>query len=51
MNQLFSLLLKKIEESSLNNVDVSAAESLSGESLREFETVSELINAHILNIT
>ena len=44
-------LLKKIEESSLNNVDVSAAESLSGESLREFETVSELINAHILNIT
>jgi signal transduction histidine kinase/CheY-like chemotaxis protein/HPt (histidine-containing phosphotransfer) domain-containing protein len=44
-------LLKKIEESIQNDIDIGTVGSLAGESFTEFEVVSELINDHILKIS
>jgi hypothetical protein len=40
-------LLGKIEKSASNKTDIKTVELLTDKSLREFETVSELLNEHI----
>jgi HPt (histidine-containing phosphotransfer) domain-containing protein len=42
--------LRKIEENIQNNVDTLVVETLTGESVREFEAISDLLKEHIAKI-